>query len=119
MIKETAFVCYPVKDMKRARGFYEKILGLKTNTKPSKDGSGVWVEYVTGGDAFALGKMKGFNPSASGACIAFEVKDFNAMVKKLKRNKIAFKMGPMKTPVCHMAMIKDTEGNSLMIHKRK
>lgn len=119
MITETAFVCYPVRDMKRARAFYEKILGLKTDSKPMKDGGGVWVEYVNGGDAFALGKMKGFNPRFDGACLAFEVKDFDAMVKRLKKNKIAFKMGPMETPVCHMAMFKDTEGNAVMIHKRK
>ena len=29
-----------------------------------------------------------------------------------------FRMGPMDTPVCRMAMILDPDGNSICIHKR-
>jgi len=32
---------------------------------------------------------------------------------------VKFRMEPMPTPVCHMAMIFDPDGNSICIHKRK
>jgi predicted enzyme related to lactoylglutathione lyase len=30
-----------------------------------------------------------------------------------------FTLEPMETPVCHMAVISDPDGNSVMIHQRK
>lgn len=119
MIQQVAFTCYPVKDMARARAFYEGVLGLKPDTEPTEGEGGTWIEYTNGDDTFSLGQMEGFNPTSDGASVAFEVDDFLAAVKNLEDNGIAFKMGPMETPVCHMAMFLDTEGNSLMIHKRK
>ena len=28
-------------------------------------------------------------------------------------------MGPFETPVCHMVMVSDPDGNTVIIHKRK
>jgi predicted enzyme related to lactoylglutathione lyase len=117
-IKEIAFTCYPVHDMARARDFYENIIGLKS-ASVMENGGGNWIEYGIGDAVFSLGKMEGFNPSNSGANIAFEVEDFDQAVKKLKDRNTTFKMEPFETPVCHMALVEDTEGNLLIIHKRK
>ncbi len=45
--------------------------------------------------------------------------DFNEAIATLKRNNVKFRMEPMETPVCHMAMVFDPDGNTLCIHKRK
>ena len=84
MIKEIAFTCYPVKDMARARAFYEGVLGLRADPALTESSGGTWVEYVIADGAFALGKMDGFNPRSDGASLAFEVEDFDAFIKKLE-----------------------------------
>jgi predicted enzyme related to lactoylglutathione lyase len=117
-IKEIAFTCYPVADMARARDFYENIIGLKSESVMG-NGGGNWVEYTVEDAVFSLGKMDGFNPSNSGANIAFEVEDFTEAIQRFKDHNVTFKMEPFETPVCHMALVEDTEGNLLIIHKRK
>ena len=120
MIKviEYAFTCYPVQDMARAREFYEKVIGLvPTMVNESPDGS-AWTEYELGAGAFSIGKAPGWNPSADGAAIAFEMEDFDAAIADLKARGVPFKIEPFSTPVCRMAFVLDPEGNTLCIHKR-
>jgi catechol 2,3-dioxygenase-like lactoylglutathione lyase family enzyme len=51
MIKEIAFTGSSVTDMKRARAFYENVLGLK----PAQEmAGGKWIEYEVGGGIFAI-----------------------------------------------------------------
>jgi predicted enzyme related to lactoylglutathione lyase len=57
--------------------------------------------------------------SPGGGAVCFEVEDFDAAVKHLKANGVAFLNEPIETPVCHIAIISDPDGNSLAIHKRK
>ena len=44
---------------------------------------------------------------------------FAAAVAHLRANAVPFVMEPMESPVCHMAIVSDPDGNSLMIHQRK
>ena len=44
--------------------------------------------------------------------------DFDAAVAHLKQRDVKFRIEPLATPVCRMAMIFDPDGNSLCIHKR-
>lgn len=118
MITEIAFTCYPVTDMKRARAFYEGVLGLVPDHRPDGD-SEFWVEYTVGNGTFALGKMDGFVPHTDGACLGFEVDDFPATVARLEAAGIPFLIKAMETSVCFMASVKDPEGNDVMVHKRK
>jgi predicted enzyme related to lactoylglutathione lyase len=118
-ILEIAFTCYPVIDMARARNFYENVLGLKpTMIHAAEDGNSAWTEYEIASGAFALGQHAGWNPSSDGAAAAFEMEDFDAAIAELKEKGVTFKMEPFPTPVCQMAFILDTEGNTLCIHKR-
>ena len=116
-ILEIAFTCYPVIDMARARGFYENILGLKP-TMVHEAEENAWTEYEIGSGAFSLGRAPGWNPSADGASIAFEMEDFDAAIASLKEAGVPFKMEPFPTPVCRMAFVLDPEGNTVCIHKR-
>ena len=82
-LKRVAFTMYPVKDMPRARAFYEETLGLP----PSKYGAASpWVEFdLPGGGCLAITTVTPNEPSASaGGTIAFEVEDLPALVADLK-----------------------------------
>ena len=121
MLKVTAiaFSCYAVTDMARARKFYEGVLGLKPTTITDSDHS-QWVEYEFGPYALSLGCAPGmFQPSPDGCSVALEVEDFDEAVAHLRANDVKFRIEPMPTPVCRMAMIFDPDGNSICIHKRK
>lgn len=118
-ITEIGFTCYPVTDMKRARGFYEGVLGLKESRLFGDEDKG-FVEYDIGVGTLAITNFAPeWEPSAGGGCAALEVDNFDAALAQLKAGGVRFKMDPMETPICHMAVVFDPDGNSVMIHKRK
>ena len=117
MIKEIAFTGTPVTDMKRARAFYEGILGLKPTMESA---GGMWVEYTVCDSTLGLGCYgESWKPSPDGTCVGFEVDDPDAEVARLKSKGVTVHMEPMETPVCRFAIIFDPDGNKVLIHKRK
>lgn len=117
-ISEISFSVYPVTDMPRAREFYEGILGLTATMDHEMEG-GHWVEYDIGEGTLAIGKAEGMIPSKDGCSVSLEVGDFDKAVEELQAAEVDFNFGPMETPVCHMAFVRDPDGNSIGIHKRK
>lgn len=117
-INEIAFSCYPVTDMARARSFYEGVLGL-TATMDHQAENLHWVEYDIGSGTLAIGLAPGMNPSRDGCSVSLEVEEFDAAIAELQAAKVEFNFGPIETPVCHMAFVRDPDGNSVGIHKRK
>ncbi len=117
-IQEIAFSCYPVTDVPRAKSFYEGILGLTPTMDHEMEG-GHWVEYDIGPATLAIGKAPGWTPSSDGCSVGLEVEDFESAITELKAANVPFGMEAFETPVCHMAMIKDPDGNIVIIHKRK
>jgi predicted enzyme related to lactoylglutathione lyase len=115
-ITEVAFAAIAVTDIARSRNFYENVLGLKVGTEGM---GGNWVEYEIGPHTVAIGCHPDWKPSKDGTSTAFEVDDFSNAVEKLKANCVEFSMGPLETPVCHMGIFHDPDGNTLLIHKRK
>jgi len=116
---EIAFTCYPVTDMPRARRFYEGVLGLKPTKTFGEPGGMQWTEYDIAGGTLSLGcGAPGWKPRADGCSVSLEVEDFDGAIAHLKQNGVKFRMEPFPTPVCRMAFIEDTEGNTLCIHKR-
>ncbi len=82
MITEIAFTGSPVTDIKRAREFYEGVLGLKPAMESA---GGMWIEYEIGNGTFAIGCYGDqWKPSKDGTGIAFEVDDFDAEIARLK-----------------------------------
>jgi predicted enzyme related to lactoylglutathione lyase len=115
-VTEIAFSCYAVTDIKIARDFYEGVLGLK----PTTIIEGKWVEYEFGPYALAIGCEPGFfKPSPDGCAVALEVENFDDAIAHLRAHNVKFRIEPMPTPVCQMAMVFDPDGNSICIHKRK
>jgi predicted enzyme related to lactoylglutathione lyase len=116
---EIAFSGYPVTDLKRARKFYETTLGLKPTMVFGEEKS-AWVEYDIGPGTLAIANMvPDWKPSAGGGSVALEVESFPAAISRLKEHNVTFRVEPFETPVCHMAVVADPDGNSITIHQRK
>jgi len=116
-IKGIGFVGVPVTDLKRARAFYEDVLGLKISDEMM---GGKWIEYGVGDDTLAIANVSDtWTPSDQGTGAALEVEDFDEAIGRLKDRQIRFAAEPFETPCCHMAVIQDPDGNKLMIHKLK
>ncbi len=116
-IKEIGFVAIPVTDIKRARSFYEEVLGLKASEEMM---SGRWIEYAVGDDTLVVANVgEQWAPSDQGTGAALEVEDFDDAIKRLKDRHVRFAAEPFETPCCHMAVVQDPDGNKLIIHKLK
>ena len=118
MLQKVAFTMYPVKDMARARAFYEGTLGLGEG---SGGVSSPWVEFdLPGGGCLAITTVSQTEPSASaGGTIAFEVDDLPATIADLKSREVRFLAEGIESPVCRMAIIADPDGNAIVLHKLK
>lgn len=118
-IKEIVFFAYAVTDMKRARAFYEGILGLKPNAEYDGSKNPDYVEYDIGPTTLAIGSAPGmWDPSDKGASAALEVEDFDEALKTVKEKGLKIVMGPHEFPTCRMIVIADPDGNRITLHKR-
>src|ERR1700743_268762 len=117
MITEIAFTGAPVTDIKRARKFYEEVLGLKPGMESA---GGAWVEYEIGNGTFAIGCYgDSLKSSSDGIAVAFEADDYEAEIARLKSLGVPFAMETMPTPVCHFAIISDPDGTNIVIYTRR
>lgn len=112
----------PVREINRARAFYEGCLGLKPGGfRPD----GKFVYSVGGGTLALFPKPEGTR--ADHTAISFRVKDISASIQELERTGVVFEnydLPGLKTVnhVCVLgsekaAWFKDTEGNYLCIHE--
>lgn len=118
MIKHIAFTAYPAHDIKRARQFYEGLLGFT----PSKAFGESWQEYDLGDTAFVLVEMSDQVPEAyrgEGRSVAFEVDDLDAVVARLREAGVKVLMEPWDSPGCRACALEDTEGNTITLHQLK
>ena len=112
----------PVKDLARARAFYEGCLGLSPGGQ-QPDGKFV---YAVGGSTLAL-FPKAEGTKADHTAISFRVDDIAASIAALKKAGVVFEdydLPGFKTVghVCVLgaekaAWFKDTEGNILCLHE--
>jgi predicted enzyme related to lactoylglutathione lyase len=116
-VNEIAFTGYPVTDKQRARDFYEGIFNLKPSMDMDME-SGFWLEYDIAGGTLALSNFWKASPK-TGPTIAFEVEDFFKTVDELKAKGVPFDGEIIESPVCHIAIITDPDGNFVTVHKRK
>lgn len=114
-INNIAFVGIPVTEMAKARAFYENVLGLKPD--PEMTGE-QWTEYPIGTGVIAIASVgTHWRPSDQGTATALEVESLEGAVARLKEQKIRY--DEVESPVCRMAIIRDPDGNKLIIHKLK
>jgi predicted enzyme related to lactoylglutathione lyase len=109
-------VFFTVKDMQRARGFYEALFDVKPGIE-----SEYWVEYeLPDGSTFALANdpVGGWH---EGRGVMFGVPNIDEAVER------ALSLGATKpeldrefdSPGCRSAALIDTEDNMLLFHQRK
>ena len=114
--KTVAFVGYPVSDVKKARTFYEGVLGL-TATANWQD---QWVEYDIGDGTLAI--MSGddkHKPGTHGPTVGLEVVDLDAILAHLKAQSVPLAAEPFDTPVCRGCIIRDPDQNEIILHAKK
>jgi len=117
MITEIAFTGTPVTDIKRARAFYEGLLGLKPTMESA---GGLWVEYDVGASTFGIGAYgEAWKSSPHGTCVGFEVDDLDDEVSRLKAKGVPVHREVSDTPLCRFAIVCDPDGNKVLLHKRK
>jgi predicted enzyme related to lactoylglutathione lyase len=107
---------YMATDVPRAIAFYRDVLGLEpSKVFPENHGA----EYeLADGTTFGLWGGAGMMPFQPSNGILFAVDDLDAAVAAVKARGLPILM-EHESPVCFMAMINDTEGNSVILHKRK
>lgn len=121
-ITEIAFTGISVTDMKRAKGFYEGVLGLqKSRGFGQHNGEEQWVEYDIGPGCLALitGASEQWPPHPAGTAPAFEVDDLDGYMKKVRDTGAKIVWEPRESPMCWMAVVADPDGNWIVLHKRK
>jgi predicted enzyme related to lactoylglutathione lyase len=119
-ITEIAFTGYSVVDMKRARMFYEGVLGLTKLRAWGEEGQESWIEYDIGPGCLALvvgGKE--WPPSPDGTAAALEVDDLDAFVAKVTSSGAKILVPMQDFPPCRMFVAADPDGNRIMFHQRK
>jgi catechol 2,3-dioxygenase-like lactoylglutathione lyase family enzyme len=113
----------PVKDMERARAFYEGKLGMQPDGGARVDGR---FEYRCEGSTIALIPREG-GTKAEHTALSFEVRDIGRRIRELEEAGVRFEdydVPGLKTVehVCVLgsekaAWFRDTEGNYLCLHE--
>jgi predicted enzyme related to lactoylglutathione lyase len=105
---------YTVKDFDRALAFYTGLIGHA----PATSVAGGWAEWeLADGSAFAIGKHPNF-PFQVGNTVMFAVPDIDEAIALVTT--LGGKAEPPgESPVCNMSFGEDTEGNEIVLHRRK
>jgi predicted enzyme related to lactoylglutathione lyase len=109
----------PVKDLDRAKGFYEYVLGVQLAVGDLGPLQMVWFPMIQNapGAAGALVKAEGYKPSTAGTLVYFSVGDIEATLARVKN-----KAGKVLTPKTSIgqygfiAHFRDCEGNRVGLH---
>jgi predicted enzyme related to lactoylglutathione lyase len=115
-IKEIAFVFHAVTDIPRARGFYEKLLGLKAGVQMEFSPGQWWIEYDIAGQALAISNAM---PGAPASSLNLEVADLDAALAAAKAAGAIIAFDVMEFPPCRIFGLKDPDGNQIGLHQRK
>jgi predicted enzyme related to lactoylglutathione lyase len=111
-------VYYMVKDVARARAFYEQVLGFDPSLV-TEGGDWEGAEYeMRSGPVFGIGK-NGEVPWRPSGGMMLSVDDVAEAARRVSEGGGKVVMESMETPVCFMAWCEDTEGNTFSLHRRK
>lgn len=114
-IRGSDFVMYHVSDLERSVTFYRDILGMTVEGQFGGD----WVELTATPTTLALYRPEDGEPRVGGAAIGLAVGDVKAAVDELKEKDVDVVWEAGESPVCHFAIIRDPDGNQVVLHQRK
>jgi predicted enzyme related to lactoylglutathione lyase len=111
------FIAVPVQDRERGARFYEETLGLTRNPNSTE----TWIEFETGNVTLALVDQPSagqpFVPLPFGS-IVIRVPDVEAARTKLREAGVKVVGQTWDSGVCNGAVLTDSEGNGLAVHRR-
>ena len=113
-IRAIDFVAVNVSDMERAKRFDRDTLGMEF---PIWDDTPRWQEFQSEPVALALREDR--QGAGSNAAVALAVEDVAAAVEELRAMGVTIEGGPFEAGVCSSALIRDPDGNLLILHQRK
>ena len=124
-VRAIDYVVYHVPDMRRAKAFYRRILGLV----PRGEYTGSWAEFGTEPTTLCL-RMTHLSPGEAKAnpeqvkwvatpAVALAVANVSAAVEELRHQGVPVLVEPWGIAVCHKAFIADPFGNPICLHQRK
>lgn len=111
----------PVKEIEKARKFYEKVLGVELTLQESGPWTMAWFPMNQDAPGAAGSLMKGetYEPSHAGTVVYFRVEDIEETLRRVNAN--GGKTLMPKTGIGEYGFIahfEDTEGNRLALHSR-
>jgi catechol 2,3-dioxygenase-like lactoylglutathione lyase family enzyme len=114
MVTKVDFIGIPSQDAERTKKFYVETLGLRQDPNAAYD---CWA----GDTCFGIWEPEKFgmefSPQRNGHP-ALHVDDVAAARADLEAKGVEFLGETLDTGVCHMALLRDPEGNDLMLHNR-
>jgi catechol 2,3-dioxygenase-like lactoylglutathione lyase family enzyme len=116
-VERTDFIGVNVRDRGRASEFYGDTLGLAPNPLAS-DG---WPEFEAHNLGLVLStpEQKGGGDYRPEYAIALRVADVGGTMERLQSDGLEFEFPePYDSGVCHMAFLRDPDGNALILHHR-
>jgi len=116
-VQRTDFVGVNVTDRGRAGEFYGGLLGLARNPLASDE----WPEFTASNVGFVLStpEQKGESGFSPYFTVALRVPDVAASMEQLRAGGVEPEFPEVyDSGVCHMAFVKDPDGNALILHHR-
>lgn len=116
-VERTDFVNVPVTDRARGVEFYGETLGLERNPLSSDE----WPEFHVGPTTILLTtpEQTGTPFRAGDYAVSLRVGDVGGEMERLRAEGVEFQFPePYDSSVCHMAFLRDPDGNALVLHRR-
>jgi len=108
------FIGIPSQDADRSAAFYRDVLGLRSDEHSQHE---LWA----GGTCFSIWEPEKFGMEFApqrNAHPALHVDDVAAARAELEAKGVEFMGDTLDSGVCHMALLRDPDGNDLMLHHR-
>lgn len=113
------FVSYEVSDIQQSVAFYRDTVGMKLTSDWSEHGFAEFDAAPTTLSLVSAPQVMQRPVQVGGGMLWLAVSDVDAALAELKEKGTKVVMDKMDTPVCHMAIFLDPDGNSVGLHHRK
>lgn len=113
-----AYTRCPVRDLRRARTFYENRLGLVATATVERAGRG-WIEYQIGAGRLVItNRPQDGRPSSRGALVALQVGSVDGAAALLSRAGDVVVAEPVRLTSFRFVLTADPDGNRVMLYER-
>lgn len=117
-LSDIAFLLYPVRDLARARAFYEETFGLTPQRSFGGNRDGL-VQYAVGQHSLILTTASPLHAGPAGGMIVFQVGDLDAVLARIRARHRPPAIEIVDTPVGRLVTFCDPDGNRVALHQRE